>query len=356
MNQADKIKLRQNLFVIPTAVFGGLLLFFALLKSEYPDAEKPVFTAESAVNTDIPTTSSKVGKTTSEADQLNKRYTSKGTNNIQDYGAFLKDLQAKEKEDAKEKENIKKNWEGTEKKEQILLQKLQTTTPDPTPSKKRSEDERAQLLAQKILEAKKEKEKQNQNNSLAPEEPKIPLEQQPVEVEEMSKPRSRFFSSTTSSISNKREIKAEILPQTIKNGSSIALLLMEDSYSDDGFLIPKGTTIYAVSSFSRNRVNLKIESVRLNNNIYKYKKTIFDLDSMEGLAVPDNLRAEFNKSLTDQGIDQSANIVNNTTSGSSSGLLNSAVSGVSSVAKNLLKKQNNEVPVPIKANYKVLLR
>lgn len=69
-------------------------------------------------------------------------------------------------------------------------------------------------------------------------------------------------------------------------GSRIRFRLLEDVKADKS-LIPKGSILYGqISGFSLQRVNLNIVSVLINGEIIPINLSVFDVDGMQGLYVP----------------------------------------------------------------------
>src|SRR5699024_2285904 len=84
-------------------------------------------------------------------------------------------------------------------------------------------------------------------------------------------------------------IKA-IIDEDIKGylGSRIRLRLLEDTYAEK-YKIPKGTFIYAqISGFREQRVNLSIVSIKLKGDIIHVHLTVYDIDGIQGLYVPNS--------------------------------------------------------------------
>jgi len=81
-------------------------------------------------------------------------------------------------------------------------------------------------------------------------------------------------------------------------GSRIRLRLLEDIRAG-GFLIPKGTYLYAqVSGFSQQRVALSIVSIMAGGKIFPVKLSVYDLDGLPGLYVPESAFRDFTKDLS----------------------------------------------------------
>lgn len=79
-------------------------------------------------------------------------------------------------------------------------------------------------------------------------------------------------------------------------GSRIRFRLLEDVKAGK-FLIPKGSILYGqISGFSLQRVNLNIVSVLINGEIIPINLSVFDVDGMQGLYVPQSAFREMMRS------------------------------------------------------------
>ena len=83
-------------------------------------------------------------------------------------------------------------------------------------------------------------------------------------------------------------IKAEIYETTtVLNGNRIKLRLLEDTRIN-GQQIPKNSFIYGVCKIKNERLQIEITQLPVDNSFVPVKLTIYDLDGLEGLYVPDN--------------------------------------------------------------------
>jgi len=90
--------------------------------------------------------------------------------------------------------------------------------------------------------------------------------------------------------------------ETSYAGSRLRLRLLEDIRTA-GFLIPKGTYLYAlVSGFSQQRVTLSITSIMAGGKIFPVKLSVYDLDGLPGLYVPESAFRDFTKDLSGNSI------------------------------------------------------
>lgn len=80
-------------------------------------------------------------------------------------------------------------------------------------------------------------------------------------------------------------------------GSRIRFRLLEDVYISD-IRVKKGTILYGlISGFTLQRVNISIVSIMYQNEILPINLTIYDVDGMEGLYVPQSVFREMSRTM-----------------------------------------------------------
>lgn len=189
------------------------------------------------------------------------------------------------------------------------------------------------------------------NRVTFPEPVAEPVSASATATEEISAPvkTNRFFrGEKTQEIGNTVEavVHGE---QTVTNKSTLKMRLLEDVHIEDGITISRGTYVYGVVSISEERISVKIESVRVGKNIYPFDRSVFDMDGIAGISVPENIKAEIAKKSSAQVI-QEQDIE---TKGSKIG---QTLEAVGSTARNVLSSAAQEVKVTIKSNYKIYLK
>lgn len=120
---------------------------------------------------------------------------------------------------------------------------------------------------------------------------------------------SRYFNTLSTNDSQTSMIKA-IIDEEVKavDGSRVRLRLLDDIEVDD-VLIRKGTYLYCtMSGFSKQRVKGKIESVMVNDDLYKISLSIYDTDGLEGLYVPSSTFRETAKEIGGQVMQTNMNV------------------------------------------------
>ncbi|MFV0468633.1 MAG: conjugative transposon protein TraM [Dysgonomonas sp.] len=169
-------------------------------------------------------------------------------------------------------------------------------------------------------------------------------------AEQNTKKQSRFFRG------GNREEKGNSTPavvqgeQTVSDGSTLLMRTLEDTYTSSGILIPKNTYISGIVRLTEERLNIQIQSVRLEKNIYNISRDVYDLDGLKGLNVPENVKAELARQA-------SARALENTDTRTSGGsIVNKVGNAVGDAAKSVLSKDKREIKVTIKNNYQIFLK
>ncbi|WP_185155631.1 conjugative transposon protein TraM [Rudanella paleaurantiibacter] len=143
--------------------------------------------------------------------------------------------------------------------------------------------------------------------------------------------------------------------QTVVNGGRVQLRLLEDMTIQD-VVIPRGTLLYGVGNFGAERVGVQITSVQLQNRIYPIRLSVYDMDGLPGIYVPNVIAVQEGRLATAQAIG-GVNI-NTPTSGSNIGqaaAASAAQAGVRGV-QNLFQRKARLQKAALKSNYYVLLR
>lgn len=157
-----------------------------------------------------------------------------------------------------------------------------------------------------------------QNNSQSGEEATYneKKEDSPKRVFKKERETSVYFNTITADRRRSNMISA-IIDENIKavDGSRVRLRLLEDIIVED-MTIRKGTYIYAImSGFSKQRVQGKIESIFLDEEIVKVELKMFDTDGMEGLYVPQSSFRETTQDVLSSATQGGNNLIDNNSSG-----------------------------------------
>ncbi|GAB4043361.1 conjugative transposon protein TraM [Spirosoma jeollabukense] len=79
--------------------------------------------------------------------------------------------------------------------------------------------------------------------------------------------------------------------QVITSGGRVTLRLLE-TITLRGRLIPEGCLLYGVANFGRQRVNIAINQVQYEGRILPMRLTVYDMDGLSGIYVPNVLAVE----------------------------------------------------------------
>lgn len=171
------------------------------------------------------------------------------------------------------------------KEEQLSLMREQMMILDSI-EQKNNPEKRAELLAQKKLKKNQEELDNFLNSSL-----KVTKNSKNQSFNSIYKQKESSF------------IKA-VIDEDMKGylGSRIRLRLLEDVYIGN-INIKKGTVLYAlINGFTLQRVNINIVSIMYENEILPINLTIYDVDGMEGLYVPESVFREMSRTLAQNTI------------------------------------------------------
>lgn len=136
--------------------------------------------------------------------------------------------------------------------------------------------------------------------------------------------------------------------QTVTSGATIKLRITDDIFID-GVLIPQNTFVYGACSVEGDRLKISLTGIRFHNNVFPVSLSVYDLDALEGIRIPDAIGREASKEGADRGI-QSVEL---TTLDPSVGA--QAASAGLEAAKGLFSKKVRLVRVTVKAGYPILL-
>ena len=137
--------------------------------------------------------------------------------------------------------------------------------------------------------------------------------------------------------------------QTLVNGATVKMRLASDIYIN-GVMIPRETFVYGMASLNGERLAIKINGIRYQNNLFPVELAVFDLDGLDGIYIP----GAINREVAKEGADKGLQSVGLNTLDPSLGM-QAATVGVET-AKSLFSKKVKLVRVTVKAGYQVLLR
>jgi hypothetical protein len=137
--------------------------------------------------------------------------------------------------------------------------------------------------------------------------------------------------------------------QELMNGAVLALRLTS-AISYHGMMIPKDQPVYGMVSFSGDRLQVSIHSIRYGSSIISTAWQVYDMDGLQGLRVPDGMGRQVARQSADQGVG-GLNIMSYDPS--IGGQL--AGAGVQ-VARNFFGRKIRTLRATVPAGYQVLLR
>lgn len=149
-------------------------------------------------------------------------------------------------------------------------------------------------------------------------------------------------------------IKAAIYgDQTIVSGSAVRMRLLEPLWVG-GVEIPANTIFYGNASVGSSRLKITVENIRYGKYISPVAFTIFDSDAIEGLNLPNNMKAEAARKM-EQGLLQGVQLPISSI-GTVTSEVTSAITATTQVAKQILNQSLSQVKVHLKANYTMYIK
>jgi hypothetical protein len=311
MTTLEERKLKSNLFILPGFIFIGIFILFAAFKS--PDDAMIVQEQQNKVNTMLPNPKATLGKDVKEAEYLKNRFENSDANNISDYNYMvLANKSSQNEATANGQQDTPKLNKEVDLEEQANINKLKNAgrqNNENNYTNQTRSNNKAEILKEAIKRADEETAVSKDTKQEQTPEKKITIEEKVVPKQN----RSRFNSSSIKKTGS--EIQAKVYETVmVRNGDQIKIILNENTLSDDGMNIPKGTIITGLVNFTQNRINIHTQTVRYNNSILPFRRTIHDIDGLAGIAVPSSLRAEFNKQLSNEATDQVSDVIASNTS------------------------------------------
>lgn len=144
--------------------------------------------------------------------------------------------------------------------------------------------------------------------------------------------------------------------QVIANGGRVEMRLVE-AVTLRGRLIPAGTRLFGLASFSGERVNVSLRSVQLDSRIFPLSLVVYDMDGLPGIYVPGNLAVDQGR----QTVGQAASGINvqtpavYSTNASAIAAASATQAGVTGL-KSLAQRRAQVAMAKLKNNYYILLK
>lgn len=141
--------------------------------------------------------------------------------------------------------------------------------------------------------------------------------------------------------------------QTVVTGSTVRMRMLEDAVVC-GMKIPANTLFYGVATLGANRLELVVNNLKVGNTISPVSFVIFDNDAMEGLNLPNNMKAQAAKRMQ-QGLVQNIDMPL-ASIGTMTSEITSAVNATTQIAKQILNMKLSQVKVHLKSNYQMYIQ
>lgn len=152
----------------------------------------------------------------------------------------------------------------------------------------------------------------------------------------------------------KNLVKAAIYgDQTIVSGTPVKMRLLEPLLIS-GIEIPSNTIFSGTASVGASRLKITVENFRYGTYISPVSFVIFDSDAIEGLNLPNNMKAESARKM-EQGLLQGVQLPISSI-GTVTSEVTSAINATTQVAKQLLNQNLSQIKVHLKANYQLFLK
>lgn len=141
--------------------------------------------------------------------------------------------------------------------------------------------------------------------------------------------------------------------QTVVTGSTVRMRMLEDAVVC-GMKIPANTLFYGVATLGANRLEVVVNNLKVGNTISPVSFVIFDNDAMEGLNLPNNMKAQAAKRMQ-QGLVQNIDMPL-ASIGTMTSEITSAVNATTQIAKQILNMKLSQVKEHLKSNYQMYIQ
>ena len=138
--------------------------------------------------------------------------------------------------------------------------------------------------------------------------------------------------------------------KNVTESSQIKLRIL-DPIVIENFTIPRNTIIFGMASFSENRVNIDIENIAFENNIYPFRGRIYDQDGFLGIYIPDNLVNDAKTEASSETVSSADINFNGLT-----GIVSSGANAIVNATKNVVNGSIRRTKVTLPANYKLIIK
>lgn len=214
----------------------------------------------------------------------------------------------------------------------------------------------------------------NKISDISPEEGNAPLQESPETTEtvfpevntpipnEESKPETVFIVEDGKRKRRpqfKPEMKENLIKasiygdQVIVSGSVVKMRLLDPLWVG-GTEIPANTIFSGTAVLGSSRLNIIVKNIQYGKYITPVTFTIYDSDAMEGLNLPNNMKADAARKM-EQGLLQGVQLPISSI-GTVTSEVTSAITATTQVAKQILNQSLSQVKVHLKANYQLYIK
>lgn len=156
--------------------------------------------------------------------------------------------------------------------------------------------------------------------------------------------------TTTDTVKSQTILAAIHEDQTVQNGSTVKLRLLQDMYAGTK-RIPAGNFIYGICTINDERVTIQLFNVAYQNELLPIQLNVYDMDGLEGVHVPGAITRNAAKESSSQFLQS----VGSVSTVDPSLAAQAAAAGIQT-ATGLLSRKVKNVEATLRANHEVLLR
>jgi conjugative transposon TraM protein len=150
---------------------------------------------------------------------------------------------------------------------------------------------------------------------------------------------------------------------TVTNGSSVSMRMQDETkimIEGEPLILPKNTLVYGIARITGDRIDISVNTIRVNNFIYNVSLVAYDLDGRKGLYVPDmRIKQQVNNSLAQSSTQMMSPsyVMGGSVAQQVGGQLASqGVNMVMQTGRNVLQRKMQQPKAQVRPNYQILLR
>jgi conjugative transposon TraM protein len=150
---------------------------------------------------------------------------------------------------------------------------------------------------------------------------------------------------------------------TLTNGSSVSIRMQDETkimIEGEPLILPKNTLVYGIARITGDRIDVSVNTIRMNNFIYNVSLVAYDLDGRKGLYVPDmRIKQQVNNSLAQSSTQMMSPsyVMGGSVAQQVGGQLASqGVNMVMQTGRNVLQRKMQQPKAQVRPNYQILLR